>query len=126
MATVELLQKNYAGAVKALAGASMAFVASGAMKGLANSMKSVSDSTEKATESLEQLKEELKEIKNITSIGDVARSLGELSAMIESRKEIAEAYEKDQFRGLCKDRKQKCPCFSLYERGEGQFGRSYK
>lgn len=94
MATVELLQKNYAGAVKALAGASMAFVASGAMKGLANSMKSVSDSTEKATESLEQLKEELKEIKNITSIGDVARSLGELSAMIESRKDVAEMFER--------------------------------
>ena len=97
LATINFVTGQYANAMKATAGATMALVASGTLGGVAKRMKEVSSATEEANGSLEQFKANLDAIysgeyskKSGTFFAGISAVQREINAL---RKEADEVYK---------------------------------
>lgn len=86
---VNLATGNFAGAGIALAGATSALVASGALSGVASKMSAIAESTNDANTSIEKFKETLKEIQEsrFTKAGTISLGLVEMQEQLDTLRE---------------------------------------
>ena len=94
---VNLATGNFAGAGIALAGATSALVASGALSGVASKMSAVAESTNDANTSIEKFKETLKEIQEsrFTKAGTISLGLVEMQEQLDTLREKQELLKKN-------------------------------
>lgn len=94
---VNLATGNFAGAGIALAGATSAFIASGALSAVANKMTAVKEETNSATSAIEAFKQSLKEIQEsrFTKSGTITLGLVEMQEQLDTLREKQELLKKN-------------------------------